>query len=145
MFGCSAPVLVLEVEGEPGKLSELPWMHVKLAQRMPEPPRGAVGFEGVVFHYPARPDLPALEDVSIDVAPGDRFLLCSDGLTGQVPERDIEAVLVDHGDPGLAAGELVRRGTTTGEALVAAHGNRMHRTHGTPRAAPRGGGAHGIS
>jgi protein phosphatase len=51
---------------------------------------------------------------TIEVQPGDRFMLCSDGLSGQVTERAIEAVMVEHGDPGLAADELVRRANASG-------------------------------
>jgi ATP-binding cassette subfamily B protein len=38
---------------------------------LPEPARGALGFEGVEFRYPTRPDLPALHDFTLDVAPGE--------------------------------------------------------------------------
>jgi serine/threonine protein phosphatase PrpC len=50
----------------------------------------------------------------IAVEVGDRYLLCSDGLSSQVPDVAIEAVLVEHGDPGLAADELVRRANAAG-------------------------------
>lgn len=43
------------------------------------------------------------------VEPGDRFLLCSDGLSKEVPEADIAALLAAHGDAeGLCRG-LVER------------------------------------
>jgi serine/threonine protein phosphatase PrpC len=39
-----------------------------------------------------------LVDVELfDLAPGDRFLLCSDGLYREVSDRDIAAILVDSG------------------------------------------------
>jgi len=38
---------------------------------LPEPPRGEIRFENVVFHYPSRPDIAALNDVSFAVAPGE--------------------------------------------------------------------------
>ncbi len=38
---------------------------------LPVPARGAVSFEGVTFHYPARPDTAALRDLSLSVAPGE--------------------------------------------------------------------------
>ncbi|MDO8902698.1 MAG: ABC transporter transmembrane domain-containing protein [Phenylobacterium sp.] len=39
------------------------------------PPRGSVALEGVTFAYPGRPDLPALRNVSLSVAPGERVAL----------------------------------------------------------------------
>jgi len=42
---------------------------------LPLPPQGAVTFEGVHFRYPSRPDRSALEDFSIDVAPGETVAL----------------------------------------------------------------------
>ena len=38
---------------------------------LPEPARGEIRFENVVFSYPTRPDLAALNDVSFAVAPGE--------------------------------------------------------------------------
>jgi PPM family protein phosphatase len=51
---------------------------------------------------------------TLDVQHGDRFLLCSDGLSGQVGDEEIRTVLVANGDPGLAADELVRRANAAG-------------------------------
>ncbi|SDF51969.1 ATP-binding cassette, subfamily B [Limimonas halophila] len=42
---------------------------------LPEPPRGALGFEHIDFRYPARPDAPALADFSLDVRPGETVAL----------------------------------------------------------------------
>jgi len=42
---------------------------------LPVPPRGAVAFEDVRFHYPSRPDDAALEGFSLDVAPGETVAL----------------------------------------------------------------------
>lgn len=50
------------------------------------------------------------------VAPGDRFLICSDGLTTEVTDDQIAAVLAEHRDPRVVAGRLV-------EAALA-HGGR---------------------
>ncbi|HBS50692.1 MAG TPA: ABC transporter [Rhodobacteraceae bacterium] len=38
---------------------------------LPEPVAGAIGFDAVSFRYPARPDAPALDDVTLDIAPGE--------------------------------------------------------------------------
>ena len=40
---------------------------------LPSPPRGEVAFDRVTFHYPSRPDAPALHDVSFHVSPGERI------------------------------------------------------------------------
>lgn len=42
---------------------------------LPQPARGAVSFERVVFHYPARPDWAALDGFSLEVAPGETVAL----------------------------------------------------------------------
>ena len=44
-------------------------------QPLPAPVRGEVRFDHVTFHYPARPDAPALEDFSLRVAPGETVAL----------------------------------------------------------------------
>ena len=38
---------------------------------LPEPLQGRIAFEHVSFSYPTRPDLPALRDVSFEIAPGE--------------------------------------------------------------------------
>ena len=42
---------------------------------LPVPARGEVGFEGVTFAYPGRPDLPALKNFTLNVRPGERVAL----------------------------------------------------------------------
>lgn len=44
----------------------------------------------------------------VDVEAGDRILMCSDGLWGEVEDRDIESILNTYADPRIAARELVR-------------------------------------
>jgi len=42
---------------------------------LPQPPRGQIAFEKVVFAYPGRPDLPALDGFDLSVRPGERVAL----------------------------------------------------------------------
>jgi ATP-binding cassette subfamily B protein len=42
---------------------------------LPEPVKGAIELEGVTFHYETRPDVPALHNVSLSVAPGETVAL----------------------------------------------------------------------
>ena len=44
-----------------------------LPQPLMEPPRGRVDFEAVTFYYPARPNLPALDRLSLGVEPGEKL------------------------------------------------------------------------
>jgi ATP-binding cassette subfamily B protein len=41
------------------------------AQALPAPVRGEIRFDGVTFHYPARPDVVALDQMSLTVNPGE--------------------------------------------------------------------------
>ncbi len=42
---------------------------------LPEPARGEIAFENVMFHYPARPDSPSLNGFTLKVAPGETVAL----------------------------------------------------------------------
>ncbi|MEX0922749.1 MAG: ABC transporter transmembrane domain-containing protein [Rhodovibrionaceae bacterium] len=44
-------------------------------QSLDEPVEGRASFEKVVFHYPARPELPALEGLDLEVKPGEKLAL----------------------------------------------------------------------
>jgi protein phosphatase len=50
----------------------------------------------------------------IPVRAGDRILMCSDGLSGEVPAEDIERILAAVTDPQEAAGALVRAALDAG-------------------------------
>jgi ATP-binding cassette, subfamily B, bacterial len=45
------------------------------AQSLPKPVRGAMHFDHVDFHYPSRPEQPALQDFSLNIAPGETIAL----------------------------------------------------------------------
>ena len=44
-------------------------------QALPRPVRGALRFEHVDFHYPSRPDTPALSDFNLEIRPGETVAL----------------------------------------------------------------------
>lgn len=46
--------------------------------------------------------------------PGERFIICSDGLTNEVGDADIERIVGHHDDPQQAAEELVRTAVENG-------------------------------
>jgi serine/threonine protein phosphatase PrpC len=48
-----------------------------------------------------------VDEAEVDLKPGDRLLLCSDGLTGMVDEDDILRILTEKGDPQAASDALV--------------------------------------
>ncbi|RXD07526.1 ATP-binding cassette domain-containing protein [Sphingomonas sp. UV9] len=67
---------LLRGAGAAGRLSELLREKPEIAPpanpvALPQPPRGALAFEGVQFHYPTRRDVAALNDFSLDVKPGE--------------------------------------------------------------------------
>ncbi len=63
---------------------------------------------------------PELDKVSDRALPGDRFLLCSDGLTKTLPQEDIAALLGTGADPATALVEaaLQRRATDNVTAIT---------------------------
>ncbi len=42
-------------------------------QLLPRPSRGEIRFENVSFHYPSRPERPALSGITLDIKPGERI------------------------------------------------------------------------
>ncbi len=63
---------------------------------LPAPVRGEVRFENVVFHYPSRPDAPALEDFSLVVRPGETVALVGPSGAGK---STVFAMLLRFHDP----------------------------------------------
>lgn len=57
-------------------LNETPTIRAPAApRRLPAPVKGEIRFDKVSFHYPSRPDLPALDDFDLTVRPGETVAL----------------------------------------------------------------------
>ncbi len=78
---------------------------------LPDPPRGAVALENVVFHYPSRPDAPALRGLSLDVAAGETVALVGPSGAGKTT---VLQMLLRAYDP--QAGRVVLDGVDLREA-----------------------------
>jgi ATP-binding cassette subfamily B protein len=63
---------------------------------LPYPLRGEIALQDVTFHYPARPDMPALENVSLRVAPGETVALVGPSGAGK---STVFALLLRFHDP----------------------------------------------
>ena len=81
------------------------------------PPQGRVAFEGVRFHYPSRPDTPALSDITLALEPGETVALVGPSGAGKTTVlqlllrfRDPQAgrVLVDGTDIRLVEPQALR-------------------------------------
>jgi PPM family protein phosphatase len=55
-----------------------------------------------------------VDEGDLEVAPGDRLLLCTDGLTGMVPEGQIRKILLETPDPQEAVDNLVKGANRAG-------------------------------
>ncbi|MGY6637527.1 MAG: ABC transporter transmembrane domain-containing protein [Erythrobacter sp.] len=44
-------------------------------EKLPTPPRGSLSFRNVTFRYPARPDVPALKDFTLEIEPGETIAI----------------------------------------------------------------------
>jgi len=71
---------VLRAAGSMGRISELLAERASIAdpaqpESLPRPTQGALAFEHVEFHYPSRPDTPALHDFSLRIQPGETVAL----------------------------------------------------------------------
>ena len=57
-------------------LNETPTIRAPASpRRLPAPVKGEIRFDNVSFHYPSRPDLPALDDFDLTVNPGETVAL----------------------------------------------------------------------
>ncbi|MEO5810662.1 MAG: ABC transporter transmembrane domain-containing protein [Rhodanobacter sp.] len=63
---------------------------------LPRPVRGALHFEHVSFHYPTRPDTPALADFELDIRPGETVALVGPSGAGK---STVLALLLRFYDP----------------------------------------------
>lgn len=59
------------------------------------------------------PDV-AVDEMELELRAGDRLLLCSDGLTGMLPDERIEAILREEPDPQAAVDLLVAEANAAG-------------------------------
>lgn len=55
-----------------------------------------------------------VDQTTVEVTPGDRLLLCSDGLTAMVNDEDIQKILVGQEDPQAASSALVEAANAAG-------------------------------
>jgi ATP-binding cassette subfamily B protein len=68
----------------------------QLPQTLPSPPRGGLRFEAVHFHYPTRPESPALYDFDLEVRPGETVALVGPSGAGK---STVLALLLRFYDP----------------------------------------------
>jgi ATP-binding cassette subfamily B protein len=67
---------------------------------LPRPVRGALAFDHVGFHYPSRPDAPALHDFTLDIRPGETVALVGPSGAGK---STVFALLLRFYDPQTGA------------------------------------------
>jgi ATP-binding cassette, subfamily B, bacterial len=82
---------ISELFGEQATITDPPH-----PQSLPTPVRGALRFEGVEFHYPSRPDAPALHDFNLDIRPGETVALVGPSGAGK---STVFALLLRFYDP----------------------------------------------
>jgi ATP-binding cassette subfamily B protein len=92
---------VLRAAGATERISELFAEEPEIVTRepaiaLPRPPRAALRFEHVEFHYPSRPDAPALHDFTLDVRPGETVALVGPSGAGK---STVLALLLRFYDP----------------------------------------------
>lgn len=68
----------------------------------------------LVTRWVGMPAAPAVDTWLVSLRPGERLLLCSDGLTGEVTDADLAATLLAAPDPQEAADRLVAAALASG-------------------------------
>ncbi len=91
-------------------------------RRCRKPMQGALRFENVAFHYPTRPDAPALHDFDLAIRPGETVALVGPSGAGK---STVFALLLRFYDP--QSGRISLDGVDL-RALIAARAARRHRT-----------------
>jgi len=91
--------------GGMGRISELLGEHPAISspaqpQRLPRPVRGEIAFQDVTFHYPMRPDLPALQGFNLRVQPGETVALVGPSGAGK---STVFSLLLRFHDPETGA------------------------------------------
>jgi ATP-binding cassette subfamily B protein len=71
---------LLRGAGAASRLAELLEARPEIAaparpERLPEPPRGSLSFRNVTFRYPARPEVAALRDFTLEIEPGETIAI----------------------------------------------------------------------
>ena len=99
---------VLRAAGAMERIGELFGERAQIADppqplALPRPVRGALRFEHVGFHYPTRPDAPALHDFNLDIQPGETVALVGPSGAGK---STVFALLLRFYDPQTGAIQL---------------------------------------
>jgi protein phosphatase len=105
------------------------------AEQAAHHPSRSVVTRHVLMAPPARPDVRAL-----DLRPGDRILLCSDGLHGLVDDATLAAILTDYPDPAAACQALIdaanRAGGPDNITALVVNADQLPPRHPPPPARP---------
>jgi serine/threonine protein phosphatase PrpC/DNA invertase Pin-like site-specific DNA recombinase len=102
-----------------GRLSQLTEDHslfnflVGMGRADPEHPEEFAHHNVILRALGAEP-LVEVDARLVDAAPGDAFLLCSDGVSGMVPPRELASILVAHTRPSEAVERIVARANELG-------------------------------
>jgi len=105
-----------QAAGAAERLSELLAVQSKIVSParpvpLPEPPRGEIGFDDVMFAYPTRPAVSALNGISFRVKPGERLAIVGPSGAGKTT---IFALLLRFYDP--QAGKVTIDGVAVNDA-----------------------------
>ena len=82
---------------------------------LPDPPQGRIAFEDVRFHYPSRPDTPALDHFSLAVEPGEVVALVGPSGAGKTTVFQLLLRFYDPGSGRIAVDGVDARETDARE------------------------------